>query len=206
MSEAAAIYEKLIEKEKDSSVLYFNLAVIYGKLGRTAAAIDKLNKAVGIDPEYFEAYIGLGLLYADEKRYSDAALNFEKAQELDRKNSAVNFYLGMLYDKLKKRDQAIKQFREVIAVDPGFADAYNYLGYLYADAGENLDEAVALIKKAIELSPDNGAYIDSLGWAYFKKGMYKDAFTELDRAVKLEPDDPDIKSHYEAVRKMIKDE
>ena len=71
-------------------------------------------------------------------------------------------------------------------------------------SGVNLDEAVALIQKAIELDPDNGAYIDSLGWAYYKKGMTSEAFKELEKAIKLEPKDPDIKGHFEAIKKKMK--
>ena len=96
--------------------------------------------------------------------------------------------------------------REAIKRDPNFADAYNYLGYMFAESGENLDEAVMLTKRALEIDPNNGAYIDSLGWAYFKKGMYKEALIELEKAIKLEansPDVSDIKEHLKAVRKKL---
>ena len=75
---------------------------------------------------------------------------------------------------------------------------------MLADSGENLDGAIMLVNKALEIDPNNGAYIDSLGWAYFKKGMYKEALVELEKAIKSEPKDPDIKEHLSTVRKKIK--
>ena len=78
---------------------------------------------------------------------------------------------------------------------PGLADAYNYLGYMYAEKGVNLDEAIELIGEALKIEPDNGAYIDSLGWAYFQKGMVDEALAELEKAAGLMGDDPTIREH-----------
>jgi tetratricopeptide (TPR) repeat protein len=68
------------------------------------------------------------------------------------------------------------------------------LGYTYADKGINLDEAISLIEKALEIEPEVGAYIDSLGWAYYKKGMIDKAIELLEKAVGYE-DDPIIRDH-----------
>jgi len=70
----------------------------------------------------------------------------------------------------------------------------NSLGYIYVEQGYDLDEAIVLIKKALEIDPENGAYIDSLGWAYFKKGMIEEALVELERAINVLPD-PEIYDH-----------
>jgi tetratricopeptide (TPR) repeat protein len=66
---------------------------------------------------------------------------------------------------------------------------------MYAERGENLDEAVGLISKAIDLEPDNGYFIDSLGWAYYQQGRYPDALRELKRAVAKAKEDPVIFEH-----------
>ncbi len=66
---------------------------------------------------------------------------------------------------------------------------------MFADDGVNLDEAVNLIEKALDFDPDNGAYIDSLGWAYFKKGLIDEALVELEKAVKFVDDDAIIHDH-----------
>ena len=67
------------------------------------------------------------------------------------------------------------EFHRVILIDPKNAEAYNYAGYMFAEKGIRLDEAERLIQKALELEPENGYYIDSLGWAYYQQGRYTDA-------------------------------
>jgi Flp pilus assembly protein TadD len=89
----------------------------------------------------------------------------------------------------------VGQFRHVITLDPKHAEAYNYVGYMYAERGQNLDEAVSLINKALALEPDNGYFIDSLGWAYYQQGRYGEAVRELKRAVDRAKEDPVIFEH-----------
>jgi len=85
--------------------------------------------------------------------------------------------------------------RHVIEMNPENALALNFLGYTYAERGERLDEAEALIKKALALRPNDGAFIDSLGWVYYQKGEYDKAVTELERADRLQGEDAEIREH-----------
>jgi tetratricopeptide (TPR) repeat protein len=85
--------------------------------------------------------------------------------------------------------------KQIIEAEPDNADALNYLGYTYADLGENLDEAEDLIKRALELMPDEGYIIDSLGWVYYKKEMYPEAKEEIERALEISPEDPMLNEH-----------
>jgi tetratricopeptide (TPR) repeat protein len=71
----------------------------------------------------------------------------------------------------------------------------NYLGYMLADRGVKLDEALIMIKKAVDLDPANGAYLDSLGWAYFKLGKYELAEDNLSRAAQHMGTDPTVQAH-----------
>jgi Flp pilus assembly protein TadD len=71
----------------------------------------------------------------------------------------------------------------------------NYLGYSWVDRGENLDKALDMIKKAVDLRPNDGYIVDSLGWAYFKLGRFDDAVEQLERAVELKPEDSVINDH-----------
>ena len=75
-------------------------------------------------------------------------------------------------------------------MNPRNAEAYNYLGYMYAEKGIKLDEAMELIKRSLEFQPDNGAFIDSLGWVYYQKGMVDEAVEQLERAASIISDDP----------------
>ena len=89
----------------------------------------------------------------------------------------------------------VSEMRKTIEIDPDHENALNYLGYSFADKGINLDEAISLVERALKIKPDNGAYVDSLGWAYYKKGLIDLAIQHLKRASELMPDDPVIMEH-----------
>ncbi len=82
-----------------------------------------------------------------------------------------------------------------IAIDPKHAEAYNYIGYMYAERGTNLTEALELVQHALALEPENGYFIDSLGWVYYQQGRYPEALRELQRAADRAKDDPVIFDH-----------
>ena len=83
----------------------------------------------------------------------------------------------------------------MLALDGDFAPALNYLGYMWAEQGENLDEALIMVQRAVSLEPNNGAYLDSLGWAYFRIGRYDSAREHLERAADLVGDDAVVFEH-----------
>ena len=102
---------------------------------------------------------------------------------------------------------AEKDLLHARALAPDEPDVLNYLGYSWADRGERLGEALALLKTAAAKSPNSGAIIDSLGWAYFKVGDLEKAVENLERAVELEPSAADINDHlgdvYAAVGRSL---
>jgi len=85
--------------------------------------------------------------------------------------------------------------KKVIEINPKHADALNYLGYSYVEKGINLEEAHSLINRALELKPDSGYIIDSLGWVFFKLGKHDEALKNLIRASEIVKDDPVILEH-----------
>ena len=103
--------------------------------------------------------------------------------------------LGSIFERQKKYDLAEEQFKKVLAVDPLNASASNYLGYMLADRGVRLEESVKYIQKALELEPNNGAYLDSLGWAYYKMNRFDLAEGPLEKAAHLITDDPTVQEH-----------
>jgi tetratricopeptide (TPR) repeat protein len=108
---------------------------------------------------------------------------------------AALFLLGAALERTGKREQAIVEFRRLLGADPEYHAALNYLGYMYAERGENLEEARTLIEKAVALEPDNGAYVDSLGWVYYRLGRLDDARVALERATRLETTDGTVQEH-----------
>jgi tetratricopeptide (TPR) repeat protein len=108
---------------------------------------------------------------------------------------SVSFQRGTLYERSRQYGRAEEAFRAVIAREPKHAQALNFLGYMLADRGERLDEALSLIDRALAIDPENGSYLDSLGWAYFKLRRHEDARRYLSRAAAQLPSNSVVQDH-----------
>ncbi len=135
----------------------------------------------------------LGLVRFQKQKYEDAEVYFRRALKFG-ENSMLWFNLGITYDKLNRKADMEECMRKSIKIDGTNHLALNYLGYSLLLENKNIDEALALIQKAIKIEPENGAYLDSLGWAYYKKGKYKLAEKYLTAAERKELD-PEIYEH-----------
>jgi tetratricopeptide (TPR) repeat protein len=107
----------------------------------------------------------------------------------------ARFWLGAAYERTGRAEEAEGQFKELVRRYPDFHLGLNYLGYMYAERGENLQEALTLIQRAVGLDPGNGAYIDSLGWVYYQLGEYDEAVVHLRQASNLVPGDGTVFEH-----------
>src|SRR3981081_3122160 len=102
---------------------------------------------------------------------------------------------GAMYERLKNYDASEAAFRKVLEVNPNNAGALNYLGYMLADRNIKLDEAQALIKKALDADTENGACLDSMGWVYFRQGKLDEAQGLLQKALDKIGQDPTVHAH-----------
>jgi tetratricopeptide (TPR) repeat protein len=118
-----------------------------------------------------------------------------RAVELDSGRLEGLFLLGAAFERSEEVEKAEATFRRLLDLDENFTPALNYLGYMWADRGVNLDEALVLVQRAVALEPNNAAYLDSLGWAYFRKGRYEEAIEPLERAAQLVGEDPVVFDH-----------
>jgi tetratricopeptide (TPR) repeat protein len=100
-----------------------------------------------------------------------------------------------MYEREKKYDLAEKMFRQVLEVDATNASALNYLGYMLADQNVRLQEAQDLVKRAVRIEPNNYAFLDSLGWVYYRLNRLEDAERQLTRSLELMSKDPTIHEH-----------
>jgi tetratricopeptide (TPR) repeat protein len=133
------------------------------------------------------------LLAADEKRRAVQVL--EKARERAPQEQEILYRLAATYEQAENFDRAEQAFRDLIRENPEHDQALNYLGYMLAERGRKLDEAVTLITRALALDADNPAYLDSLGWAYYRLSRYDEALSPLERAASAIPDSSVIQDH-----------
>jgi len=102
---------------------------------------------------------------------------------------------GVALERSGQWPRAEADFLRSLKLSPDQPSVLNYLGYSWVDRGEHLERAKKLIERAVELKPDDGYIVDSLGWVYYREGDYQRAVTDLERAVELKPDDPVINDH-----------
>jgi len=174
---------------------HLHLGVLYYRLKKFPEATEHLGRAIALNPKQPESHIVQGLAYLQQEQFDKSAEAFQEGIKYNPKNADLHFNLGTAYDKLNRFDDVERAMETAIKLDPHHADALNYLGYSYADRGIKIDQAVSLTKQAVALKPDNGYYVDSLGWAFFKSGMLNEALAELKRAAALVGDDPVIYEH-----------
>jgi tetratricopeptide (TPR) repeat protein len=160
-------------------------------LERNAEAITQLRSIISEDPTDVRAYLALGGIHSRAKDYRSAATLFDNAiAAVPPTNSDawnLHYQRGIAHERLDEWDKAEPAFREALKLKPNDPDVLNYLGYSLIDKGLKLDEAVKMVEKAVELEPDSGFIIDSLGWAYFRLGRIEDATNELERAIAIMP-------------------
>jgi tetratricopeptide (TPR) repeat protein len=173
-------------------------ASLLGENGQTDEAVKMLRSQLSNTQADRETYLNIAQVYERSKRYKeaeDAARMAEALPGQPRDNELVWFLLGAIYEKQKFFDRAEEQFKKALAVDPNNATVLNYYGYMLGDLGQRLDEAEAMVKGALKEEPYSGAYLDSLGWVYYKENKLADAEAILRKAVDRDSHDPTIHSH-----------
>ena len=192
---AIEAYQLNIQLDPTFVESHIHLGVLQYRLKRFPEAVAHLGEAVRLAPKQPEPHIVLGLAYLQTEEFEKASQAFEEGIRYNPKSADLYFNLGTAYDKLNRFDDVVRAMETALSLDPHHADAMNYLGYSYAERGIKIDQAVSLTRQAVALKPDNGYYVDSLGWAFYKSGMLAEALTEIKRAVALVGDDPVIYEH-----------
>lgn len=132
--------------------------------------------------------------YATSVKHYTAAELLAKRDDPERLTAAFYFQFGSAFERNKDFKQAENFFRQSLKLAPDFAQALNYLGYMWAERGENLTEARAMIEKAVKQEPENAAYLDSMAWVLFKLNLPKEALVHQLKALKLQ-EEPDATLH-----------
>jgi len=191
----AADAAKALPKDHDIQMVYAQQLLDKGQVDEALA----LAKAqLTGTPDDLDVRERTDELYLRLKRFKEAGEQLDKAEALATKPDEQLYLLylrGEYFEHQKMYDQAEVEFRKALAIDPHNPGVLNYLGYMLADQGEKLPEALKMIQEAVDLEPQNYAYLDSLGWAYFKTGAYSQAEENLRKAISRMNTDPTVLDH-----------
>nr|WP_244425143.1 tetratricopeptide repeat protein [Pseudaminobacter salicylatoxidans] len=197
--EAIDLYRRIPAGSPLKRAADLQLGLNLADLKKSDEAIDHLRKLLDEAPDDMRAYLALGGVYASIQDYRAAADIYDKAVERlktpEKSDWNIFYQRGIAYERLKEWPKAEPNFREALKLMPDQPQVLNYLGYSWVDMDLNLEEGLAMIRKAVDLRPSDGYIVDSLGWAYYKLGRFDEAVTELERAVSLKPDDPVLNDH-----------
>ena len=186
------------KKYPEDRVLLSVKASILAEVGKTDEAAATARQLLGSKEGDRDTYVTLAQIYEKGKNYAEMAKALDAADKLsdDKEDKAsIAFMRGAMYEKLKKYDAAETEFRKVLDQDPKNAAALNYLGYMLADRNVRVADALKFIQTALDIEPNNPAYLDSLGWAYFRMGDLAKAEQYLRRAVEGFSKDPTVHDH-----------
>ncbi len=177
----------LLDNSEPQNYVRLSLMLIEAK--KAGRAVEILQQARAKFPDVPRVTMILGISLSKAKRHAEAMTAFAQAMaEAENSheellNDTFYFQYGAAAEQAGLTEKAAELLKQCIELNPSSsAEAYNYIGYMWADRGEHLDEAGDMIKKALEMDPDNASYLDSLGWFLFKKGEHEQALKQLLRA------------------------
>jgi tetratricopeptide (TPR) repeat protein len=190
-----------IDQEESAELSYY-LGLCYTKLARYDDALLHLEQVVTKGQDVMRTYqcrMTLAYIYVITKRSKMAEFELKRLQ-------ISGFESALLYNTLaytawtqKQFKNAIELYEKTLDLDENNATAMNSLGYILADTNTDIMRGLRLCRKAVDKKPQSPAYLDSLGWAYFKSGDYLEARTWLRRALDIAPHEKEIKDHFRIV-------
>lgn len=195
--EALKYFHKLKNEKKD-----YYLGLTYVKLKDYDSAIRHLRLYLRRETNYelmIQVYMVLGYVYALKLEYVKSRRFFEKSLQLDFYNSKAYAALGYLDYKMNNYQESVKKLKKAIEFDNKNANAHNSLGYIYGDMNLNMADALKECEIALLLSPDYPAYLDSLGWVYYKQGDLIRAKQYLTQALDKLPESDEIRKHFKTI-------
>ena len=178
---------------------------ILRNIGKTDEALALLKAATSTSEKRHPLFYALlSSLYQEQERMEEAMAMLTAGVIAFPQSEQLHFEHALLLERSGLTLQALAAMQRVLEISPENPEALNYIGYTWAELNINLEQARNYIRKALELKPDNGFIRDSLGWVEFRLGNFESALLELQEALKLEPNDPNIYSHLGDVYRALK--
>ena len=188
-------YRKVIVLNPKFEQAYYDLATAQLGNSRTNEVFRTLLDAQKRFGENFVSEFLLGVAFARVGKFAEAVKHYNTAEVIARATDAKRitpmffFQFGSALERKGDYSESVKYFEKALELKPDFYEAANYLGYMWAERGENLERARALIELAVKAEPKNNAYLDSLAWVLFKLGKPKEALPYMLQAVQIAEDE-----------------
>jgi Flp pilus assembly protein TadD len=167
--------------------------------GKPDAALEVMQTLSKTYPGLRSVHVAYGDMLRKEEKCEGAVRAYEQAIDLIKTpvtgDWGLYFLRAICHEKLDNHAEAEADLRQALSLKPDEPQALNFLGYSFLEQGRNFDEALDMIKRAVDAAPDNGAIVDSLAWAYFRLGRYDEALEPMERASLMEPVEPEVTDH-----------
>ncbi len=208
LNQADSVFKDLVVRGDNYDLDHHFLGLIAAKQNNQECARDEFLKVTEMADTLASGWANLGLAYKKlkqpEKELEAYRTGLSKVKSDEQGKVELMFMLGGAQEQYGYADDAIETFEKLLKLSPDYHPALNYLGYMLADKNERLEYALKLISRAVDLSPENAAYLDSYGWVYYRLGKFDKAVNYLNRAAALDSD-PVIFDHlgdaYQAIGK-----
>jgi tetratricopeptide (TPR) repeat protein len=190
------------DKIEEKRELAYYIGLCYVKLKHYAEAVPYLENFITVSRDSMRVYqCRMTLAYAYVMIKNIKKAEYELTILLNNGFESAQIYVTMAYAAWSQNafPRAIEWYEKALAVDANNLTALNGLGFILADSGKDARRGIRFCKKAVEKSPDNPVYLDSLGWAYFMDSRIPDAKKYLYKALSKSPDSPVIKTHISIV-------
>lgn len=198
-SEAIATYREIPETSPYAWLVGLRIADQYEAMDDTERALTQLDSLAAERVDQFEPLFRKGNLLRAQERFSEAVLAYDEAEkrlgDLQPQHWALLYYRGIALEREKQWERAEADFLQALELEPEQPFVMNYLAYSWVEQHRHLDNAKEMLVRAVELRPNDGYIVDSLGWVYYRLGEYENAVPQLERAVELRPQDPVINDH-----------
>jgi tetratricopeptide (TPR) repeat protein len=198
-ADALALYQAVDPKSPYNWMARLRAALELDALDRTDEAVSQLKVMASERPNRAEALIELGDILRSHKRFGEAATAYDGAIARTPQPQAGDWRIfysrGVALERSGQWPRAETDLKHALSLQPEQPLVLNYLGYSWIDKGQNLHDALGMIQRAVQLRPNDGYIVDSLGWAYFRLGDFTQATHYLERAIELLPEDPTINDH-----------
>ena len=168
---------------------------LYLSKGDAAAAEGSFRTAIQKNPNLLAPYYALAGIYLRDQKADQAIEQFKQLIAVNPKQAGPHMMIAVIYDSQKKLDLSEKHYRACLEADPTFAPAANNLAYILAEGDRDLNEALKYAQAAKAALPEDASVADTLGWVYYKKGLYDSAIAEFKASLAKAPENPTIMYH-----------